>query len=124
VIKVGSGLSVDTTGTVSTTQIQRIRDAGAVNALTVDYNDDDVILCSTTGALTVSHQNFKAGKVVRVIISQPAKREITHGVSAANSNIGNVALAANIQTNVPNSVFIQFNSAGTSLALTYAQLVY
>jgi hypothetical protein len=124
VIKVGSGLSVDTTGTVSTTQIQRIRDAGAVNALTVDYNNDDVILCSTTGALTVSHQNFKAGKVVRVIISQPAKRDITHGVSAANSNIGNVALASNIQTNVPNSVFIQFTSAGTSLALTYAQLVY
>ena len=124
VIKIGAGLAIDNTGTVSTTQIQNIRNAGAISSLTVDYSIDDIIQCTTTGALTINHQNFKTGKVVRVIIGQPSKRNITHGVSAANSNIGNITLASTLQNNVPNSVFIQFTSVDTSLAQTYAQIVY
>lgn len=124
-IKIGAGLNIDGNGVVTTSGIQAsVRQAGTISSLTIDFSTDDVVQCTASGALSIGLQNYVAGKIVRVMILQPAKNNITHGLQATNVNVGNVVLASTEQANTPNTVFITYTCVAASQAGTYAQIIY
>ena len=125
VIRIGTGLSIDGNGIVSTSGVQAsVRQAGTISSLTIDFSTDDVVQCTASGALSISLQNYVAGKIVRVMILQPAKNNITHGLQATNVNVGALILASTVQANTPNTVFITYTCVAPSQAGTFAQIIY
>ena len=123
-IKIGTGLSIDGNGVVTTSAINAIRNAGIVNAVTIDFSADSIVTCTVSTSLTVSFSNYTIGKVVRVYITQGSAQTITHGLAAANTNLGSTTLSIAAQKNTPNTVFIQYTCIGGSLATTFGQIVF
>ena len=124
VIKVGNGLSIDGSGVVSTSEVQTIRNAGAVNILTIDFNTDEIVTIQPTGTLTITLQNYKAGKVVRLYILLNSARGINLGVNGQiNTNVGTVNIPSSAIKNAPQTVFVNYSCLSTLAQDCFAQVL-
>lgn len=126
-IKIGAGLQIDGNGVVTTSGIQAsVRQAGTTATITVDFAVDDIIQLTAAPNVTlvIGFQNYTAGKIVRLMILQTTKSNITHGLSATNCNVGNTSLLGTAQGNTPNTVFITYTCVAPNQAGTFAQIIY
>jgi hypothetical protein len=126
-IKIGAGLQIDGNGVVTTSGIQAsVRQAGTTATITVDFAVDDIIQLTAAPnvPLVIGFQNYTAGKIVRLMILQTTKSNITHGLSATNCNVGNTSLLGTAQGNTPNTVFITYTCVAANQAGTFAQIIY
>jgi len=112
--------SYPTTNSVSFSTLKsstrnNIRDAGAVNAVTIDFSVDETVLYAPTDVNAITLTGFTAGKQVTVYAKCSTNSVITTG---ANANVCSLGVAT--ITPVANSVVrTQYLCTGTTLASVY-----
>lgn len=112
--------SYPTTNSVSFSTLKastknNIRDAGAVNAVTIDFSVDETVIYAPTDVNAITLSGFTAGKLVTVYAKCSTASVITTG---GNANVCSLGVAT--ITPVVNSVVkTQYLCTGTTLASVY-----
>jgi hypothetical protein len=123
-IKIGTGLSIDGSGVVSTSQVQTIRNAGAVNTLTIDFNTDEIVTVQPTGTLNITLSNYKIGKVVRVYVVLNSAQTVNLGVNGRiNTNVGGTSIPSSGVKNAPQTMFVNYTCLSNLAQDCFAQVV-
>jgi hypothetical protein len=93
---------------------------GNQTAITIDYETDSMIKANLTADLTISHQNFVAGKVVEVwlVNTGGTNRTVTHGCAALSSTTNSLTFTISATS----CAHLKFFSIDGNLANTFVQV--
>jgi len=99
--------------------------SGITTTLSIDISNNSLYSFKTNATTTISLNNFKAGKIVEVWITNTdsgagSNHTITHGCLANNSTIG----AASFTLSGLHSAYIKYFSIGGDLSNTFCQVTY
>ena len=115
----GRGIRMTTNAVNQTITIaaeDTIRDAGATNAVTIDFAVDEVVLYQPTNTNAITLTNMSVGKRVIVYAKCSTNKVITHGALATSASLG----AATITPVAGSLVKIEYFCTGSTQASVYA----
>ena len=98
---------------------------GAQTAVTINFTTDTLVRANCSAPVTITPQNFVAGKEVLVVLTNTAtgvgsNKVITHGVSALNSSVGATTFTLSGTT----TALLRYVSFDGDLANTYVFVTY